>query len=127
MQGEDNNTSLVFDELALYVLKKVSSIVPTPKFELELYFPFQLLMKTCRDQKLDTLVNKISNFNLVCCTCLFTCDYFVCFDNQLPIPIILGKEDGGGIATTTKSLGICAHLVFHYMKSIWDHKGTLKT
>ncbi len=42
-----NKTSLVFDELALYVLEKVSSIVPTLKFEFELYFPFQLLMKTC--------------------------------------------------------------------------------
>jgi hypothetical protein len=33
---------------------------------------------------------------------------------------MLGKEDGGGFATTTKSPSICAHLVFHYMKSIWD-------
>ncbi len=43
MQGEHNNTFLVFDELALYVLEKVSSIVPTPKFKARIVLSFSTI------------------------------------------------------------------------------------
>ncbi len=43
LQGEHNNTFLVFDELALYVLEKVLSIVPTPKFKARIILSFSTI------------------------------------------------------------------------------------
>jgi len=43
LQGEHNNTSLVFDELALYVVEKVSLIVPTPKFKAQIVLSFSTI------------------------------------------------------------------------------------
>lgn len=100
--------------------KRFHQLSPLQSSKLELYFPFQLLMKTHCDQKLDTLVNNFSNFKS-CLLHLFVHLWLFCLLWQsIAHPHYFGKEDGGGIATTTKSLGICAHLVFHYMKSIWD-------
>ncbi len=101
-------------------LKMFHQLSTLQSSKLKLYFPFQLLVKTQRDQKLDTLVNNLSNFKS-CLLHLFVHLWLFCLLRQLIAhPIILRKEDGGNIATTTKSLGICAHLVFRYMKPIWD-------
>ncbi len=43
MHGEHNNTSLVFDELALYVVEKVSLTVPTPKFKAQIVLSFSTI------------------------------------------------------------------------------------
>ncbi len=95
--------------------KRFHQLSPLRSSKLELYFPFQLLMKTRRDQKLDTLIKKISNFKS-CLLHLFVHLWLFCLLWQsIAHPHYFGKRGWRGYCHHhQKSWHMCTTCVSFY-------------